>query len=445
MRDLLVALIVFGFIPLILARPYVGVLVWSWFSYMNPHRLTWGFAFYFPFAKFIAIALLISLVFSKERKHVPTTPLTVIWWIFIAWMGVTTLFALYPDDAQFQLERVYKIQLVTFLTLMIMGTKERLNMLIWVIVFSIGFYGVKGGIFTLLHGGAYRVFGPFDSFISDNNHLALALLMTLPLMRYLTLISKNIWIRWGLVVAMILMGVSIVGSYSRGAFIGGFCTALFLWIKSRNKIISGAIIVIGVGLILSFMPQQWHDRMGTIQHFEEDGSARGRLHSWGMTINLASDRLTGGGFNVWEQDVFDRYAVEGAKAKAAHSIYFGILGEHGWIGLGLFIIIGLMAWRHGSWIIKACQGREDLKWLSELAKMVQVSLVAYATGGAFLSLAYYDLYWHLVAILVLGKYITQQHLKESVPAGAQYSLASGQTRGFGSQRNIKSNGFIKRK
>jgi putative inorganic carbon (HCO3(-)) transporter len=50
MRGYLLILIVFSTIPFILAKPYVGILVYSWFGLMNPHRLTYGFANYFPFA-----------------------------------------------------------------------------------------------------------------------------------------------------------------------------------------------------------------------------------------------------------------------------------------------------------------------------------------------------------------------------------------------------------
>ncbi|HNP52273.1 MAG TPA: DUF5935 domain-containing protein, partial [Nitrosomonas nitrosa] len=64
MRDLLVASIVFGGLAFTLSNPYIGVLLWSWIGYMNPHRLGWGFAYHFPFALLIALVTLISLVIS---------------------------------------------------------------------------------------------------------------------------------------------------------------------------------------------------------------------------------------------------------------------------------------------------------------------------------------------------------------------------------------------
>ena len=163
MRDILLALIVFGSLPIIVARPYVGVLVWAWLGYMNPHRLSWGFAYDFPFAYIVAIVTLISVFLSKEPKRLPMTGLIAIWILFIAWMGVTTVFAFYPEDAWVQYEKVLKIQLMTFATILLITNRERLRMLLWVIALSLAYFGIKGGIFTIINGGEYRVWGPPDT------------------------------------------------------------------------------------------------------------------------------------------------------------------------------------------------------------------------------------------------------------------------------------------
>ena len=102
-RDVIITLVILGSVPYIFRRPYIGVLVWSWISYMNPHRLTWGFAFDMPFAQIIAITLLLSMLFSKEKMTIPFNGTVVMWLAFIVWMSVTTVFAIYPDVALLQL------------------------------------------------------------------------------------------------------------------------------------------------------------------------------------------------------------------------------------------------------------------------------------------------------------------------------------------------------
>jgi probable O-glycosylation ligase (exosortase A-associated) len=401
LRDLLVLGILFASIPFVLRRPFYGILLWSWIGYMNPHRLCWGIAYTFPVAQVAAIALMAGLVMkTKDWKAPPVTPITVAWWSLIAWMGVTTLFAFFPESAEFQYIKVLKIQLVILFTLMVMRTREEVDLLIWIIAMSIGYYGVKGGIHVLTGGGGGRVFGPSGTFIADANSLGTALLMTVPLMRYLHLRSRKVWQRWGLLGAMALSVVAAVGTHSRGALLALLAMLGFLWLKSRGKLVTGIVSVLGLVLVVSFMPPKWMDRMRSIQTYEEDGSAMGRINAWHYAINLANHRFTGGGFEAWKSRTFAQYAPDPDKVNAAHSIWFGVLGDHGWVGLGLFASIFMMAWMLASRIARLSRGLEELEWAGQLARMIQVSLVAYWVGGTFLSLSYFDLPWHLVVVLI---------------------------------------------
>jgi hypothetical protein len=77
------------------------------------------------------------------------------------------------------------------------------------------------------------------------------------------------------------------------------------------------------------------------------------------------------------------------------------MGEHGFIGFGLFVLLGALAWIRAQQIIKRCKKDPEKKWASDLAAMIQVSLIGYAAGGAFLGMGYFDLPYHLMIILVL--------------------------------------------
>jgi probable O-glycosylation ligase (exosortase A-associated) len=128
---------------------------------------------------------------------------------------------------------------------------------------------------------------------------------------------------------------------------------LFLWLKSSNKMTLGVLIVVMAPLMLLMMPSKWFDRIDTINTYEEDSSAMGRINAWKMATNLAMDRpLTGGGFEIYDPGVFMQYAPNPYDIHAAHSIYFQVLGEHGFVGLFLYLILGFLTWRTGTWIIK---------------------------------------------------------------------------------------------
>lgn len=404
MRDIALFIIMFGILPFILRHSYIGVLAWSWVSYMNPHRLTWGAAYSFPFAQMIAITLFISLLFNKDKKYFPVNSLTVTWIVFMLWTLVTTQAAYYPDAAWAAEIQVIKIQLILFIALWMMGGGERIKLMVWTIFFSIGFFGIKGGIFTFLTGGAGRVFGPGGSFIEDNNHLAVAMLMVVPLGFYLRKyevqrkLYKNL-----LLLCILLIVTSVIGSFSRGAFLAIGAVAGYLWLKTPGKILSGTVGVIVLLLIVLMMPGSWMNRMSTIKDYDQDKSALERLNSWQYAINIASDRFTGGGYWSWSRETFAQWAPDPDTVFVAHSIYFEVLADHGWIGLLLFLAIFFQGWFMGGRIVRnvRARGSPEDEWMIGLAAMVKVSLVAYAVGGAFLSLAYFDLPWHLLVILVL--------------------------------------------
>ena len=411
MRDVAVLLIVAVGLGFTLRSTHYGVLLWSWLGYMNPHRLTWGFAYSFPFAQIVGIFTLVMLLFSKDDKRFPVTATTVVWILLMLWMCLSTVFAWHQEAATEQLIKIMKIQLFVFITMMLFKTRERIDQLIWIIVISIGYFGVKGGIFTVRTGGGFRVWGPPGSFIADNNELAAALLMILPLSFYLYRHAVSKWVKWGLISSSLFILVSIFGSQSRGAFIGISGVAFYFWWQSKHKILIGFAGILVAALIFGFMPDSWYERMGTIQNYQEDESAMGRINAWTLAIKVANDSITGGGLNVWTQQVYDWY-LPGAKSLVAHSIYFSMLGEHGWIGLVLFVSILILSWRSSGVLIKQYKHDLEYGWIADLAKMIRISLLAYMTSGAFLSLSYFDLSWHLFAVLVvLRKYIHEPLLK----------------------------------
>jgi probable O-glycosylation ligase (exosortase A-associated) len=417
MRDLILATFLFGSLPFILWRPVYGVFLWVWVSVMNPHRLAYGFAHDFGFAQVIAVATLIGLVLSRQPKHLPVTPATVVLLALVAWMSVTTASALDPAASLPMWERVIKIQFMVFVTLALLHSRQHVQILIWVVAGSVAFFAVKGGLFTLRSGGEHRVYGPLGSFIEENNSLALATIMTIPLLRYLQLQATNRWIRYGLLAAMVLSGFSALGSQSRGGLIAITAMLAFLWLKSRARVVTGILLLMMIPVAIDFMPEKWEERMRTIQSYEEDTSAMGRINAWMMAYNLAKERpLVGGGFQIYNLDVFGRYAPDPTDVHSAHSIYFQMLGEHGFVGLFLFLLLWILVWRDAAWIDRRARRREGMQWASDLARMIQVSLVGYAVGGAFLNLAYYDVPYNLMVALILTRILVEKQLRSEEEA-----------------------------
>ncbi len=403
MRDIALALLIFGTLPYILMRPYVGLLVWSWLGYMNPNRLCYGFAVSFPWVQLIAIVTLASLVFSKENKRIPWSAVSVMLVMLLCWTGLTTLTAVVPDAAWNKWQEFAKVLVMVFVTLIVVNNRERMHGLIWMIVVSLGFYGLKGGLFTITHGGTNHVLGPPNSFIADNNALALALCMTLPFMRYLQLHSSWKLVRIGLGVSMLLTSVAVLGTYSRGGLIGLAVIAAALFVKSRRRLTVIVVFAVVGFTAWHFMPAQWADRMGTLQEARQTNSGETRIQSWQFSTNVALHRsLLGGGFDVYQSALmWERFGPEGATPRAVHSIYFRILGEQGFPGLVLFLALLFVSWRNCSRVRKRTRNLPDMRWAFDMASMLQVSLVAFMAAGAFLPMSYFDLSYQLMALSAL--------------------------------------------
>lgn len=405
MRDIAVTLAVFGSLPFILKRPWIGILVWTWLGFMNPHRMAWGFSTTMPFAYIVALTTFASMLMHRVPKRIPWERETVVLALFIGWMLITTINALFPAYAWEQFEKIIKIQVMIFVAMMLITTEDRLKWLVWVIAISIGVYGLKGGIFTIIHGGAFRVQGPPGTFIEGNNELGLAVAMTVPLLYFLARNATPLSLRPAVYAITVLNAIGAIGTQSRGAMVGMAIMGLVFWFKSRQKFMVAILGALSILVIAQIMPEEWYDRMNSIKTYQDDGSAQGRINAWWTAFNVAKARITGGGFETFQPVVFQFYAPNPYDVHDVHSIYFEALGEHGFPGLFLFLLLALLTWRSASSIRKAVKGIPERLWWAELATMVQVSLVAYLVAGAFLGMAYFDYYYNLVLIVVVMKVI----------------------------------------
>lgn len=400
MRDIALCIFFVIALPFMFKRPSLGILMWIWLSLMNPHRLSFGFAYDLNFAAVAAIVTLLGLFMTKEKRNLPLTAPVIALALFTLWMCVTSLVPINPGSGYWMWSKVMKIMLMTFVAFAVIQERKQIDWVVWVIVFSIGFFGFKGGIFTIIYGGTFLVWGPPSSFIEGNNELALALVMTIPLIRYVQLQMTKPWLRWFMVSLMVLCAVSAIGSHSRGALLAIAAMGVFLWFKSRNKFGVGLMLGVVAVATIALMPSEWMDRMQTIETYQEDQSAMGRINAWNMAFNLAKANFFGGGFEIYDANIFGRYAPNPLDIHAAHSIYFQILGEHGFVGLFLFLSIGAFTWFAAGETKRKARGLPEFAWAGLLMDMVKVSMVGFAVGGAFLSLAYFDMPYYVTVIVV---------------------------------------------
>ncbi len=420
MRDLLLLGIIIGLIPCILWRPWLGVLAWFWVGLMVPQGHTWGYMQTFPLAVVIGGTTLVALVVNRDRRSLPMTREMVMMFVMVAYMTMTSYFAVNKSGAWAQWESVMKILLMTFVTPMLIFGPRRIVWVILVTVVSLGFYGFKGGLFTISTGGSYMVLGPSRSFISGNTYIGLAMVMVLPLILVTARFFSQRWLDlgpplkpgWyktigrGFYVMFWLTGLAIIATYSRGAWLGLIAVAPFIFLRMQRKWLIVVSAVFALGVVGIAAPDRMVDRWQTIGGYEEDTSAMQRIQSWGVNWNMAVERpLTGMGFRNVEMGYawwisYANFEGHWRHALSPHSIYFQLLGQHGFGGLFVFLTLIAFTWLTLGRIKRQAK-KADQRWLSEYAWAIQIGLLGYLVSGTFLDVAYFNLVYAFVALAII--------------------------------------------
>lgn len=412
MRDIAIVLAVILAIGLTIPYPYVGVLAWTWFTVINPHQEAYGFAQTAPLNMVLAVVTIAAWLFSKERKIPPLQFAAWATGFFLFWMTVNSFFAQDPDWSWPLWDRTWKIYALGLLIAATAVNKARIHALIWIIVASLAYYGVKGGLFTIATGGHYHVMGPSSTIIGDNNQLALALLMAIPLANYLRVQTEKRWIRLILLAAILLSVVSIIGSYSRGGILGLGVLVLVSLFRTRRKLV---YIVLAAAVIVPaffFMPEHFFDRLHTLNDISSDASFNGRLMAWKVAFMSANDLFPfGAGFSGLQRQTIFHHYLPGELPHAAHSIYFQVLGDHGFVGLALYLAILVATFVNCIRLQKATKAVPELRWINDLCNMIFTTLLAFCVGGAALSMAYYDVYVICTMLLLPLSQYAEKKLK----------------------------------
>jgi putative inorganic carbon (HCO3(-)) transporter len=416
MRDYLIVAFVVGSLPVGLFRPYYGLLVYAWISYMNPHLWAWSFAQTFPVAKLSALSALGGSALAGAASPAPlryreNVMMLLLWGMFT----MSTIFAIYPAQAWAKWQDVSKLILMGLLTSMLLRDRQRVRLFLLVVAFSLGIYGFKGGLFSILTGGKYMVQGPGDSIIGANNNIGLAFVASVPLCWYLANEERG-WLRLALRATALLTVPAIMFTYSRASVMALAVVLAAIFIKSRYRVplITGAVIL--AVLAIPYIPEKWWNRQQTVFTYEQDPSAMSRIDNWKFCWRMAMDRpLTGAGFSYMTREVFQKYAPEflhtyGGKVWDTHSIYLAMLASHGFPGLIIFCTMIAMCFLSCAHMKRAVRRRSDLGWIATYSTLIQLSLLGYLINGAFVNMEYFDLLYDWVAVVVSLRMICRREL-----------------------------------
>jgi probable O-glycosylation ligase (exosortase A-associated) len=432
LRDLLMLSALVVMVPMIFFRPHTGIILWAWTAMLVPNTFLFGIGASVRYNLIFALATFFAWLISKEPKKIPLNSTNILLFIFLFWVCLATVFGVAPAKGRF--DELFKFIKIVIFTIAINGlvtSRLRVHALLLGLALGMGYHGASEGAKFILSGGNHRVFGPASSIIGDNNHFALAMTFLLPILIYLYAYTAKPLTRLGLLAGGGLTFVSIIGTFSRGGLIGLSAVGLYGLARSKHKFLLFIALALGLGFVVYFAPENWFNRMSTIQEADKDGSFMGRVIAWKISLLLALDHpILGGGITAITNDAtWNYYAARfglldfiptpgpAEKPKAAHSVYFQLLADVGFVGLGIFLVILFRAWRSCSKLIKQTAGIPELEWINNLSRAFQVSLLAYAVSGAALNMAYFEMYYVLIVLISIQESMVRQYQESQGTSG----------------------------
>jgi probable O-glycosylation ligase (exosortase A-associated) len=433
-RDVILFIVYIAAVPMSLVEPFNGILFWTWISYFNPQDFTWGIASKVPIGMLVALATLLGLLITQNKQFPPikleTLFLLALWFWFCittANVFVSPLLSHHETDSWVALWQTSKILLMVFVALALVTDSRRLRLWYLVTAGSFAVFALKGTIFGLVTAGEDKVYGPKNSMIYDNNDFGLAMNMALPMFVAFAQTEKSRLLRWGFWAALPMGIMAVILTYSRGAMLGLGIVLFAMVMKSRRRLIAlGAIAVVGLSIFVA-APGQWVERMQTLKNVKTDESALARLHSWTFAYHLFRDHpVLGGGFETFTAPLYAQYNMLADKVQGPHSIYFQVLAEHGLPGIMLFVgLIASCLW--------SCRGLKrnfaknpQTAFLANYSDMVQLSILTFLISGTFLGRAYFDLFYQLVATVILLKQFAEDPAMETEVETGEEEAAQGE-------------------
>lgn len=426
MRDLILLATIAATLVVALRYPMVGILTWAWFSLMTPHQLAYG-AQSLQLNMIIALATMASIAISGSFRHFRMDSMTALLLAFGFWLVMSQVFSVVPSNSEQYFDRYIKTLLFVALCVQLATDRLKFHALLWILVISIGYFAMKGALFTVITLGQYRVQGIERTILEDNNHLGTAIATILPLVLYLQSISAKAHVRTALLALFVAGVIAVIGTHSRGAFVSLVIFAGYYWLRSNRKLVLLAGLVCVIVPAIAFMPAKWSERMTTISDATEDSSFMGRVDAWVINTKLAMKHpLTGVGFrNSYLTEIAATVDVERSKrAKAAHSIYFEVLGGSGFVGLALFLSVIGSAFV-ATMRLKALEGAAGVDpWIPKFGYFAQISLAVFCVGGAAVSIEMWDGIWILIALIAAARRLSK------IPVAARAATRSAPARNW---------------
>lgn len=415
MRDLMFLAGFIVLLPMAFSNAMAAYLIWGWTALIAIDNYLFGFMQGFRLNLIFGLIALAMILLKRDT--VRGNPLSdsgtfILIALFLLQATISSLFAYSGNTNNWVLyERLAKGLLFAFAMPLVVVGRYRIHAVVVMLCLGLGFHGLIDGLKFLSSGGVHIVRG-FIKF-GDNNHFAVILVLVIPFLLYLSRYSNSKLFRLAALFAAFTNIAAIIGTHSRGGLVALLATSAWLIIVTRQRLAGIALFTGGLALVVALAPSNWTARMETIQTADQDSSFMSRVEAWQVSSAIAlSNPLTGGGLHavqmqsVWEQFrgskgllPFVDVGFVSDRLRAAHSIYFEVLGDMGFIGFFLFVAILVNGIWNSRRIGELVKGREqEFEWAIDLSRALTAVIFGFLVGGLTVSLAYSEVIYMVIML-----------------------------------------------
>ena len=438
MRDLafvgfLVALLGLGF-----RRPFIFVLAYAYVDIVSPQRLTYWLLNSIPISLIVFVLAFVGWAVADDKRGLTIAPRQALLFILLLYCGVTTSQADFPIEALAKWDWVWKALVFAIFLPLTLRTRLRIEALMLFMVLSASSIIIVGGIKTLASGGGYGVLNLMSSQNSglyEGSTLAGVAVAIVPIILWLARYGTVFPSDWrvkafagALVFACLLIPI---GTQARTGLICIGVLAVLMLRHTRRRILYLAIVGVGLAIAIPNLPDSYTKRMDTIQSYKADSSASTRIAVWKWTIDYVRDHPFGGGFEAYRANRLRiektsvestdtqteiTHSVEYDQARAYHSAYFEMLGEQGYFGLTLWLMIHLGGLFSMERLRSRTRKDPDREWISGLAGALLQAHIIYLVSALFVGIAFQPFVYMLVGAQIgLSIYAARDRVEKSVP------------------------------
>ncbi len=431
MRSLFLTLIYIFIMFVGVSASFVALLGYVWVDIFKPQELSDSLISGLPISM-IAAALSLGMYFIADRKYAPRFKLVMFLIIVLAiWVTMTTYLSQLPVLPWKKWNWVIKVLIFSIFMPYVFRSRVHIEAFLLVVIFSVGAATFSAGIKTVLGSGGYGTLALLhgsNTGLGETSTLAAFCVMLIPIMDYMrnnSLIYKpGRFTNIIFIGMMVLAVITVVGTSARTGLVALFILlARYIMYTKKKFAWSLVLLVLTVAYTnIDLSNTKWGSRMSTIETYDHDSSALGRIAVWKWTLGFALENPLGGGFDsfrlnrIWKVTsagitYFEPGVVWG---KAFHNIYFEVLGEQGYFGLLVYLAIMGLTWRTLSKVRKGYKDNPNLEWTASLAKSLLDAMIVFLTAGMFFGIAYQPYIFYIIVVTIsLDQYISRHKLISS--------------------------------